>query len=169
MNSSKSHDTLAIRLSQILQRLNNGESFTHAELAEEFGVSKRTIQLDLNQRLAFLPIEREAGRYRLPEYYLGRLRFEDLRVFATLSGIRHLYPELSDRFMADLLNSRVNHALRITPTPHEQPVPNSPIFERLAGAILNHYILHYHYKEKPRETHPYKLVNITPLTKHTNV
>lgn len=159
MSSVKPHDKLAARLALILQKLNNGESFTLSELAEEFGVSTRTIQTDLNRRLSFLPIEREAGRYRLAEYCLGKLRFEDLRAFATLSGIRHLYPELSDQFLADLLNSRVNRALRVIPVPYEDPAPDTPIFEQLAGAILNRYTLRYLYKEKPREVHPYKLIN----------
>ena len=64
----KDHDKLAIRLAQILKKLNEGEKFTISELVAEFSVSKRTIQLDLNQRLSFLPLKREKGLYFLEEF-----------------------------------------------------------------------------------------------------
>lgn len=46
------HNTLATRLVDILQRLNNGERLRPEALAEEFKVSLRTIQRDLNLVLA---------------------------------------------------------------------------------------------------------------------
>ena len=45
----KSHDTLALRLSLILTKLNSGESFSAKELAEEFNVNIRTIQRDIKR------------------------------------------------------------------------------------------------------------------------
>jgi len=50
MKKSKTHDTLATRLSLILTKFNNGERLTIDELVTEFGVTKRRIQHDLNER-----------------------------------------------------------------------------------------------------------------------
>ena len=59
------HETIVYRLAQILIKLNQGERVEPKELAEEFGVNLRTIQRDLNQRFAYLPLIKEEGRYRL--------------------------------------------------------------------------------------------------------
>jgi len=45
------YDKALTRLRIILQRLNDGESLGVKELAEEFGVSTRTIQRDFNEKL----------------------------------------------------------------------------------------------------------------------
>jgi len=47
---ANAHDTLVYRLSQVLQKLNQGESLDPQQLADEFGVNLRTIQRDLNVR-----------------------------------------------------------------------------------------------------------------------
>ncbi len=44
------HDKLSTRLTQILQKLNSGESLSLDDLANEFNVSLRTIQRDINER-----------------------------------------------------------------------------------------------------------------------
>ena len=41
-NANDGRDKLAVRLTQILKKLNDGEPFCIKELASEFGVSKRT-------------------------------------------------------------------------------------------------------------------------------
>ena len=51
------HDTLVYRLAQMLVKLNQGEKLEPQALAEEFGVHLRTIQRDLNERFAYLPLE----------------------------------------------------------------------------------------------------------------
>lgn len=54
--TSKAHDKTAVRLTQILLKLNNGEKLDLYQLADEFKVTKRTIQRDLLERFAFLPL-----------------------------------------------------------------------------------------------------------------
>jgi len=78
MPSKKEHDTLAIRLAQILTMFNDGRRLTLKELAEEFSVSARTIQRDF-ERLSTLPIKKENGYYHLEEYALGKLSFKDIK------------------------------------------------------------------------------------------
>ena len=54
----KEYDKLSTRLSQILIKFNNGDRVTIEDLAEEFGVSKRTIERDF-VRFSYLPIIKE--------------------------------------------------------------------------------------------------------------
>jgi len=79
--SKKSHDTLVYRLSQVLQKLNQGESLDPQALADAFGVNLRTIQRDLNVRFASLPLVKSAGRYRRDDAHLGRLSLKDIDKF----------------------------------------------------------------------------------------
>ncbi len=74
----KEYDKLSIRLVQILSKFNNGESLSAQELAQEFNVDTRTIQRDLNERLAFMSIKKENGRYVLESFALGKLSFKDI-------------------------------------------------------------------------------------------
>lgn len=55
------HDTLVYRLAQILIKLNQGEKLDPQALAAQFNVNLRTIQRDLNERFAYLPLERTDG------------------------------------------------------------------------------------------------------------
>ena len=68
------YDKAMYRLTTMICRLNIGEALDVKELATDFGVTPKTIQKDLNERLSHLPIERseEDGRYRFMGDY--RLR-----------------------------------------------------------------------------------------------
>ena len=52
------HDKLATRLSLIIYKLNQGERLTIESLANEFGVSKRTIERDI-ARFSYFDIKKE--------------------------------------------------------------------------------------------------------------
>ncbi|TLD81979.1 HTH domain-containing protein [Helicobacter sp. MIT 05-5293] len=101
------HDTIGIRLSQMLRYFLSGEKMSAREFAKEFGVSLRTIQRDLNTRLGFLPLQKDAqGRLFLPKESLNKVGFQDVRNFAMLSGIYGLYPSLEDSFLEILLHPK---------------------------------------------------------------
>ncbi|MBF7049762.1 WYL domain-containing protein [Campylobacter volucris] len=151
-------DKLSTRLVSILQYLNNGERFSLEELAQEFNVSIRTIQRDLHDRLAFMPIKKENGKYFLESYALGKLSFKDIQNFAILSGIGKLYPSLDKEFLNDLLNKKINKAFLIKNKNYE--ILNRENFEDLSTAIIAKYTINFYYKEKCRKVYPYKLINI---------
>ena len=50
------HEILVYRLSQILIKLNQGEKLDPQDLADEFKVTLRTVQRDLNERFTYLPL-----------------------------------------------------------------------------------------------------------------
>jgi len=154
-----SHDTLAYRLSLILTKLNSGEKFTAVELAEEFNVSSRTIQRDINQRLSYIPIEKNGDYYGMESYALGKLSFGDIKNFATLSGIQSLYPTLTNEFITDILNAKLNSAYLIKNQGFENLSMKKEWFEKLSAAIIKKSPVSFEYKYKSRSVNPYKLVN----------
>lgn len=86
------HDTFGYRLIQILKKLNQGEKLDPKALAEEFNVNLRAIQRDLNERFAFLPLEKTNGLYHLQPTFLGRMTLRDVEHFARLAGVSGLFP-----------------------------------------------------------------------------
>jgi predicted DNA-binding transcriptional regulator YafY len=83
------------RLLAIIQALHAGETLSVTELAERFGVSSKTIQRDLNERLIGLPIEKVGRRWRMrPEAMAGspaltsedRMLLEQLEVIGRMMG-----------------------------------------------------------------------------------
>lgn len=155
----KTHDTLALRLSLILTKLNSGESFTAKELAEEFNVNIRTIQRDIKERLFYIPIDKKGDYYSMESYALGKLSFQDIKNFATLSGIKELYPELSSDFISDILNVKLNKAYLIKNQGFENISSKKDCFEQLSAAIIKNSPVNFIYSNKPRVVNPYKLIN----------
>jgi predicted DNA-binding transcriptional regulator YafY len=155
----KEHDTIAVRLSSILSKLYSGERVQIAELAEEFNVTPRTLQRDFNERLEHFPICKENGCYFVEPSALGHLTPEDIKLFATLSGIKKMYPLLNKEFIVDLINMRTNKAYLVKNQGFEDSSKSYDMFEKLSGAILRSWHVGFIYSNKQREVHPYKLVN----------
>jgi len=153
------HDTISTRLSLILTKLNSGERFTIQELADEFNVSIRTIQRDMNERFSYLPLQKENGYYFLESYCLGKLNFEDIKNFATLSGIKNLYPNLDDNFIVDLLNSKINQTYLIKGYEYENLQNHTKEFKLINIAIVTNQQIKFNYNDKQRIINPYKLIN----------
>ena len=128
---SASHDTLVYRLAGILIKLNQGESLDPTALANEFGVNLRTIQRDLNVRFAYLPILKNGGRYRLDPLFLGKFNARDIERFASLAGVRGLFPSFSDEFLRDIFDSQVQSALLVKGHHYEDLSGREPLFQQL--------------------------------------
>jgi len=162
--SQGSHDTLVYRLAQMLYKLNLGESLEPAALAEEFSVNLRTIQRDLNERFAYLPLHKVDGRYRLDQAFLGKLNLRDIERFAGLAGIRGLFPSLSDDFLRDIFDERMQGALLVKGHHYEDISARLPLFRQLEKAIVAHRRIAFDYarNEAPNSysgVEPYKLLN----------
>ena len=151
------HDKLATRLAHILMRFNDGGKISVEELASEFDVDTRTIYRDLHQRLSFMPIKKEGGKYFLEPFALGKLSFKDIQNFAILSGIDALYPKLDSNFIVDLLSEKVNRVLMVKNSGFEKV--DYALFEKISVVILNKLMIHFSYNDKPRSVNPYKLIN----------
>ena len=155
----KNHDKIATRLAQLINKFNSGQKLSVEELVEEFGVTKRTIQRDINERMSFLPIKKENGLYYLEEYYLGKLNFADVQNFAALSGIRELYPSLQENFLKNILDTTVNQAYMVRGHNYEDLSENTEDFMHIEVAIVTHLLIEFDYKDKHRVIKPYKMIN----------
>ena len=152
------HDKLATRLSIILYKLNQGERLSVEELAEEFGVTERTIQRDLI-RFSWFNLKKENKRYFLSESEVGKLNLTDIKNFAIFSGLKSLFPSLSQEFLKNIIEEKMKKAYIINDSGFEDIVSKKDIFENLSSAILNQNKISFIYNDKKREIKPYKLIN----------
>ena len=162
--ANDNHDTLVYRLAQILVKLNQGEKLDPHSLASEFGVNLRTIQRDLNERFAYLPLEKTEGRYRLEPTFLGKLSTKDIERFATLAGVRGLFPSLSEDFLRDIFDARMQAALLVKGHSYEDLRGREPLFRDLEQAIVArcHVAIDYSKDDVAKtygELAPFKLLN----------
>jgi predicted DNA-binding transcriptional regulator YafY len=157
-------DTFGYRLVQILKKLNQGDKLDPKALAGEFNVNLRAIQRDLNERFAFLPLEKTNGLYHLPPTFLGRLTLRDVEHFARLAGVSGLFPSGTDDFLRELFDARMQTALLVKGPHYEDLDGKEHSFRQLEQAILARSKITYDYRktEGPQtyaDIEPYKLVN----------
>jgi predicted DNA-binding transcriptional regulator YafY len=162
---SSSHDTIVYRLAQILIKLNHGEKLDPLRLADEFGVNLRTIQRDLNERFAYLPLQKNDGRYHLDPVFLGKLSSRDIQRFATLSGLKGLFPSLGEDFLRDIFDTRTQEALLIKGHNFEDMTGKELLFRGIEEAIIAHKCVSFVYQKSGETTNyeslsPYKLLNL---------
>lgn len=162
--SAPTHDTLVRRLALILIKLNQGGKLNPALLAEEFGVNLRTIQRDLNERFAYLPLEKADGLYTLNPIFLGRLSTRDVAQFAGLAGVRGLFPSLSDEFLRDIFDTRLQPAMLVKGHQFEDLTGREHHFRLLERAIVGHQHISFRFEKDSgaklyTDVEPYKLLN----------
>jgi predicted DNA-binding transcriptional regulator YafY len=158
------HDTLVHRLAMILVKLNQGERLDPAALADEFSVNLRTIQRDLNERFAYLPLERIDGLYQLNPVFLGKLSTRDVERFAGLAGVRGLFPSISDDFLRGIFDDRIQAALLVKGHYYEDIGDKASTFQQLERAIVAHNVISFSYRKNGEakgyaDIEPYKLLN----------
>jgi len=158
------HDTLVYRLAGILMKLNQGERLDACSLADEFGVSLRTIQRDLNIRFAYLPLQKDNGRYYLDASFLGKLSNRDIKNFADLAGVRGLFPSLSDAFLRDIFDQRIEPSFLVKGHHYEDLSGKDQLFRNVEKAIIESRHIHFQYRKqhemkKYSAVEPYKLLN----------
>jgi len=158
--SDKKHDTLATRVSLILTKFNNGERLTIDELVKEFGVTKRTIQRDLNVRLERIPIKRENGVYFLENHHLGKVNFDDIYNLARFSGLHKMFPSFGKEFSTHLLDKEVTQAYLIKTHNFEDLGEKLEEFKEIEKAIIEKNMLELVYAKQKRKVEPYKLANV---------
>ena len=162
--TSDNHDTLVFRLSQMLVKLNQGEKLNPQALADEFGVNLRTIQRDLNVRFAYLPLQKTDGYYHLDSTFLGKLSTKDVDRFAGLAGVRGLFPSLSDDFLRDIFDARIQAAVMVKGHNYENMAGKEAAFRSLEQAIVGRQHIAFDYqKDTGLKSYsgvaPFKLIN----------
>lgn len=155
------HERLADRLANILTKLNMGYQLNAKELASEFGVSTRTISRDFDRLNAYLPLIQDEGtkKYYLDSNYLGKITPNDIRSFAQLSGISHLYPSLDMTFLRELLDRRANEIYSAKGYSFEDVTKFKDLFKSIGKSIQEHSRISFVYKGEVRLVEPYRLLH----------
>ncbi len=155
------HERLADRLANILTKLNMGYQLSIKELASEFGVSTRTISRDFDRLNTYLPLlqDNETKKYYLESNYLGKIAPKDIRNFAQLSGIGHLYPSLDMSFLRELLDSRSHQIYNVKGYSFEDASQFKELFKVIGKAIQEYSQIGFVYKGEPRLVQPYRLIH----------
>ncbi|MGH8329510.1 MAG: helix-turn-helix transcriptional regulator [Pseudomonas fluorescens] len=156
--ASPQHDTLGIRLAEILLQLNQGDAVCRDDLADRFGVSERTIYRDLN-RLGDIVERLPDGRYRLAADKQGKFHSKDLELFARITGVNQLFPNSGHRFLRTLLDPLEPSPFLVKAHHHENIQPRDRQFQQLDRAIRQRLRCQLQYGEKLRTLEPYRLVN----------
>lgn len=155
------HDTLAQRLGVILTKLNNGQRLVISELAHEFNVSARTIQRDLNVRLAYLPLEREGQTYWLDPSYLGRATTPAILRLCEQLGAKALFPDDHDTLIKHWLNPASTPVFVLAGFQLDEDDSHHQWLKPLAKAISQQLKVRLSWvgEQAEQEIEPYRLVN----------
>lgn len=155
----REHDTLAKRLGMILTRLNTGERLNLSELTNEFNVTERTLQRDFNERLNYLPIEREGATYYLDPSYLGRGKHINIKAILMKLGLARLFPAFN-QLAFNQVSDQEHSPFLFRDMKVEDISAYQECFKALTFAIQKRQLIQFIYKSQAyAEVEPYKLVN----------
>ncbi|WP_037429361.1 helix-turn-helix transcriptional regulator [Shewanella colwelliana] len=151
---------LAERIVSIISKLNLGEQFSLDDLVTEFGVDKRTIQRDINERLSFLPLKKINGVFSLEPVFLGRLSKQDIRNFASLVGVSNLFPKMDSSFITSVLSQAFNSPYLVKAEQYEANTRLEPLLKQVERVISKSLLINFYYKDKQYcRISPYKLIS----------
>ncbi|MCR9366260.1 WYL domain-containing protein [Vibrio antiquarius] len=159
MRRMKEHDKLAKRLGIILTRLNTGEKLHLDDLSREFGVARRTLNRDFNERLNYLPIQRDGACYSLDPKFLGRQTNNELSLLLLNMGFDTLFS--GKHYLSNgVLNNKTTPPFLFKNPQVEDISECASVFEKLIESIQRRNVISFsHEGETYEEFHSYKLLN----------
>lgn len=159
MSKPHDYDTILTRLTRIIQRLQAGETLRVPQLAEEFGVSRKTIQRDLHERLTSYPLVSDGLGWKLME--LEKPNRSEQLVIETLRQLAHnvggIFANQADKLL-NQLDKQSHHALS-THLHLQDPTPILDSLQVCEQAIEQRHELRFLHKQHWRRVQPYRLVN----------
>jgi predicted DNA-binding transcriptional regulator YafY len=104
------------------------------------------------------------GCYHLDPTFLGKISIKDIQRFASLAGVKGLFPSLANDFLRDIFDSRLQPALLVKGHHYENIGDKGALFRDLEKAIIAHHPVSFSYiKPEGLKSYqsvlPYKLVN----------
>nr|WP_245300950.1 WYL domain-containing protein [Vibrio echinoideorum] len=159
MRRMKEHDKLAKRLGIILTRLNTGEKLHLDDLSREFGVARRTLNRDFNERLNYLPIQRDGACYSLDPKFLGRQTNNELSLLLLNMGFDTLFS--GKHYLSNgVLNNKTTPPFLFKNPKVEDISECASVFEKLIESIQRRNVISFSHEGKTYdEFHSYKLLN----------
>lgn len=161
MSKPHDYDTILTRLTRIIQRLQAGETLRVPQLAEEFGVSRKTIQRDLHERLASYPLVADGLGWKLIDEQVIKPTQSEQLVIETLRQLAHNIGGLFSSQAEKLLNQldKTTHHMLATHLYLQDPTSIMTIMQACEQAIEKHCEVRFLHKQKWRRVQPYRLVN----------
>ncbi|OAT48030.1 WYL domain-containing protein [Providencia heimbachae] len=153
------YDRLAIRLAILVSRLFMGESLNISQLAQEFGVSGRTVQRDLRERLRYLDTEYIDGHVSLRDARGPFRTNSDILRFAQITSVAHYFPVLDPKLLSVLLDNRQDSPCIIWNDPPRQAPELFGGFQVIVQAIIRNRLIRFlHRKHLQSSIAPYRLI-----------
>ena len=167
MSTRRTYERALFRLTTIISRLNLGEALSIPELSEEFKVSVRTVQKDLNLRLAHYPIVKgNDGRYRFEKGFklTGTSNMEEEAAISMMKSLIHAASPHYGKIVDRIVQETSPHSPFLFQLPMEELGDSATIARVLIQAILYCQPVEFEYttrdeKEISAFVHPYKLAN----------
>ncbi|MCK7198567.1 sporulation transcriptional regulator SpoIIID [Enterobacter bugandensis] len=129
------YDRLASRLAILVSRLFIGETLSIRQLAQEFGVSERTVQRDLRERLRYIDTEYSGGNFRLRDARGPFRTNSDIIRFARITRVAHYFPALDPKLLSVLLDSGQDSPCIIWNAPPRQALAVFRSLSRPSSAV----------------------------------
>jgi len=153
---SKKVDTMTrnqktlIRQTTLFNRLNEGEVLNVKELAEEFGVSLRTIQIDFNKRLCetYDIIDLGHGNYTFPKGYRfkGAEDEEEKIAISLMKSLQHHAIPQMDDYISSAISATKNYEEIFLFDIDFEPIESLKIFKILLKAIQWKFGIEFTYR-----------------------
>ncbi|EIY4754144.1 WYL domain-containing protein [Vibrio cholerae] len=155
----KEHDKLAKRLGIILTRLNTGEKLHLDDLSREFGVARRTLNRDFNERLNYLPIQRDGACYSLDPKFLGRQTNNELSLLLLNMGFDTLFS--GKHYLSNgVLNNKTTPPFLFKNPQVEDISECASVFEKLIESVQRRNVISFTCEGKTYDRfYPYRLLN----------
>lgn len=163
----KNIDGVLTRLVIILQKLSNNELPTRKELMEEFNVSSKTIQRDINERLCYFPIEENSLKQLkfIDGFSLNKTNLKEnemLFIYLSLSQIKDInnnFEKITYDIFTKLLTPTFNSPYHIKANTFESIDMDSPLLNNIEKAIAFKNRLILKLEKRNIEIEPYKVVS----------
>lgn len=153
------YDRLAIRLAILVSRLFMGESLNISQLAQEFGVSGRTVQRDLRERLRYLDTEYIDGHVSLRDARGPFRTNSDILRFAQITSVAHYFPVLDPKLLSVLLDNRQDPPCIVWNDPPRQAPALFDGFQVIVQSIIRNRLIRFlHHEHLQSSIAPYRLI-----------
>jgi len=162
----KDYDKILTRLISILSKLSNNELPTSKELADEFGVTTRTIQKDIYERLVNFPIEKTSQhQYKFIDGFSLDKSILNSDEMIILSLALSQFDQVSDfdkvtsRIYKKLVHANFNNPYFIKQDDIQDLDIDAKIVQLLEDAIQFANIIEIENNKGKFEVEPYKIAN----------
>ena len=158
--SDRSGEKLAVRISNILARLHQGEILDKEALSNEYSVDVRTIERDLHERLRGFVERNKKGGWQLKQTASGSIPISKLSDYTQMIGSGRMFPDSSTDYLLEQLKTPASRrSIRVQATSVEDLQPQSHLFLQLQNAITHRHECSFTYTKKARRVCPYRLIH----------